>query len=99
MPSSDDNQPPQAFIPIPEQIQREIAVCKALDALDPVLNEVRDARLGTAPHSGLLPASATKADYVNAWVKDIMQIQALLERVDNQGRALVKAVKAMLAIE
>jgi hypothetical protein len=101
MPSHDNNFSNLAFLgrPIPEQIQREAALCQALDGFEALLAPLEEVRSSAGAHALRLPQTATGAELRAAFVVELIAIQTLLDQIDRHGRDLLKAAKVALALE
>lgn len=85
--------------PIPLRVQRELAVCGAMDEFHAALDGTR-AILSTAlARPTEMSPYASPAAIQASWKDSLTELQVSFERMDQHAMALIRSIKVMLALE
>ena len=85
--------------PMPLQAQRELHACDCIDQLAEALTQTR-AALEAAVSAAAVMSTKAPASVVQAgWKASLAELTIMVDGADLHGRATIRAVKAMLAIE
>ena len=85
--------------PMPLRARRELDACICIDQLGETLTRTR-AALEAAVAAAEAMSSKAPASVVQAgWKASLAEVTAMFDQADAHGRAAIKAIKVMLALE
>ena len=86
--------------PMPPRARRELDACVGIDQLEETLSCTRAALEAVAVSAAEAMSIETPASVVQAgWKASLAELTAMFDKVEEHGRATIKAVKVMLGLE
>ena len=99
VPGTEDTVRARLARPMPHQVRRELDACICIDQLGETLTRTR-AALEAAVAAAEAMSSKAPASVVQAgWKASLAEVVVMFDQADAHGRATIKAVRVILALE